>query len=130
LRRGSDRTKIRAVGLAEEQFVYVTTTGRKSGLPREIEIWFVTRGGAIHILAEHGRRAQWVMNVLQEPRVKVRLGPLSFDATARVLDEASDEETWRAAQDLARAKYNWGDGLPVEILPTSPVPELAPKDQG
>jgi hypothetical protein len=24
-----------------EQFIYLTTTGRKTGRPREIEIWFV-----------------------------------------------------------------------------------------
>jgi hypothetical protein len=26
---------------SNEQFLYLTTTGRKTGLPREIEIWFV-----------------------------------------------------------------------------------------
>jgi len=117
------------MSLAEEAFVYVTTTGRKSGLPREIEIWFVVRGGAIYILAEHGCGAQWVMNVLEQPRVKVKLGSVSFEATARVLDAATDADAWRKAQDLARAKYGWGDGLPVEILPDAPIPELEPSAQ-
>jgi deazaflavin-dependent oxidoreductase (nitroreductase family) len=117
------------MSLADESFVYVTTTGRRSGLPREIEIWFVVRSGAIYILAEHGREAKWVMNVLQEPRVKVKLGALSFDASARVLDAASDAEAWHEVEELARAKYGWGDGLPVEIRPDNPIADLEPSAQ-
>jgi len=111
--------------IADEPFVYVTTTGRTTGKPRQIEIWFVVRAGCIYILAEHGRNAQWVKNILRDPRVKVRLAGLAFDATARVLDAQADADTWRAAQDLARAKYGWGDGLPVEIRPDATFAELA-----
>ena len=35
-----------------DQFLYLTTTGRVSGLPREIEIWFVEANGKYYILAE------------------------------------------------------------------------------
>jgi deazaflavin-dependent oxidoreductase (nitroreductase family) len=111
--------------LADEPFVYVTTTGRVTGKPRPIEIWFVVRAGCIYILAEHGEKAQWVMNILRDPHVKVRLAGLAFDATARVLDPQADADRWRAAQDLARTKYGWGDGLPVEIRPNAPLAELA-----
>jgi len=109
------------MSLADEPYVYVTTTGRKTGLPRRIEIWFVVSKGCIYILAEHGLRAKWVMNVMADARVEVKLGELSFAATARVLDEAADAEPWKTAQDLARLKYGWGDGLPVEIRPDAPV---------
>ena len=33
--------------LAAEQFCYLTTTGRTSGEPRTIEIWFGTRHSAL-----------------------------------------------------------------------------------
>lgn len=99
------------------QFIYVTTTGRKTGLPREIEIWFVEIAGRFYILAEHFHKAQWVMNVTQNPRVRVRLGDSRFEATARVLDQERDGELWQTAQQLCREKYGWGDGLPVEIAP-------------
>src|SRR5262249_15312109 len=111
----------RNMSLADEPFVYVTTTGRKTGSPRTIEIWFVSWNGCIYILAEHGRRAQWVMNVSADPRVKVKLGELTFEATARVLDETSDAEAWTTVKDLARKKYGWGDGLPVEIRTDAPI---------
>ena len=113
------------MSIADEPFIYVTTTGRTTGKPRQIEIWFVVHAGCIYILAEHGRNAQWVMNILRDSRVKVRLAGLAFDATARVLDPQADADTWRAAQDLARAKYGWGDGLPVEIHPNATLAELA-----
>lgn len=101
------------------QFLYLTTTGRKTGLPREIEIWFVEAEGRYYILAEHFHRARWVMNILADPRVSVRVGKRHFQATARVLDEKAYAETWRMAQQLAREKYGWGEGLPVEITPDS-----------
>lgn len=103
--------------LSKLQFIYVTTTGRKSGLSREIEIWFVERGGKFYILAEHFFKANWVRNIQQNPRIRVRLGKQEFAATARVLDETGDGETWQAAQQLCRDKYGWGEGLPVEITP-------------
>src|SRR5438132_181546 len=37
---------------ADTPFLYLTTTGRKTGLPREIEIWFVEADGRLYILAE------------------------------------------------------------------------------
>jgi deazaflavin-dependent oxidoreductase (nitroreductase family) len=71
-----------------EKYVYITTTGRKSGLPRQIEIWFVEADGRIYILAEHGFKAQWVQNVLVNPAIQVRIGQEEWSGTARVLDSA------------------------------------------
>jgi deazaflavin-dependent oxidoreductase (nitroreductase family) len=90
-------------------------------LPRQIEIWFVWWNGCVYILAEHGRSAKWVMNIVANARVKVKLGGSEFDATARVLDESTDAEAWNAARDLAQKKYGWSDGLPVEIRPDTPL---------
>lgn len=106
--------------LSELQFLYLTTTGRKTGLSREIEIWFVEIEGRFYILAEHFHRAQWVMNIAQDSRVRIRVGKREFTATARVLDPKRDSELWQKAQQLSRDKYGWGDGLPVEITPDDP----------
>ena len=99
-----------------EQFLYLTTIGRISGQPREIEIWFVESEGKLYILAEHFHATQWVKNIERNPRVQVRVGDQSFAAKARVLDSERDDATWKTAQRLAREKYGWGDGLPVEIV--------------
>jgi deazaflavin-dependent oxidoreductase (nitroreductase family) len=99
------------------QYLYLTTTGRVTGRPREIEIWFVESEGKFYILAEHFHKAQWVKNILRNPRVRVRVAGRSFEATARVLDEKKDSALWKLVQSLEREKYGWGDGLPVEITP-------------
>lgn len=98
------------------EYLYLTTLGRITGEPREIEIWFVESKGNFYILAEHFHDAQWVKNIARNPRVRVRLGDQQFEATARVLDSERDRATWLTAQQLAREKYGWGDGLPVEIV--------------
>lgn len=103
--------------LADLQFLYLTTTGRKTGLPREIEIWFVQADGRFYVLAEHFHDAQWVKNIARDARVRVRVGGQEFTATARALDRKRDAKTWQTAQQLARDKYGWGEGLPVEIIP-------------
>ena len=107
--------------MTELPVLYLTTTGRTTGLPREIEIWFVAAGGELYVLAEHFHKAHWVQNIARNPRVRVRLGDREFGATARALDRERDRETWEQAQDLARKKYGWGEGLPVEIVLDEPV---------
>ena len=97
------------------QFIYVTTTGRVTGKPREIEIWFVESGDKLYILAEHFMKTQWVLNIGRNPRIRVRMGDSECDGTARILNRETDSDVWEMAQQLAREKYGWGDGLPVEI---------------
>jgi deazaflavin-dependent oxidoreductase (nitroreductase family) len=97
------------------QFAYLTTTGRKTGLPRAIEIWFVEREGRFYMLAEHGYKAQWVRNVLANPAVTIRVAGQQWNATGRVLDPDNDDDLYNDVRDLARKKYGWGDGLPVEF---------------
>jgi len=97
-------------------YLYLTTAGRITGEPRQIEIWFVESQGRFYVLAEHFHEAQWVKNIKRNPRVRVRVDAVEFEATARVLDEQGDEEMWQTAQRLSREKYGWGEGLPVEIV--------------
>ena len=103
--------------LADLPVLYLTTVGRTTGLPRQIEIWFVADGGKFYILAEHHRRAHWVQNIERHPQVQVRIGGRDLTATGRVLDPVADRDLWERAQELARRKYGWGEGLPVEITP-------------
>jgi deazaflavin-dependent oxidoreductase (nitroreductase family) len=99
-------------------FLYLTTTGRVSGQPREIEIWFTEHGGAFYLIAEHRDRAKWVVNILAEPKVKVRVGDGRFDAVARVVRDDEDPELTSAVKKLFDAKYGWSDGLVVELKRT------------
>jgi deazaflavin-dependent oxidoreductase (nitroreductase family) len=105
--------------IADRQVLYLTTTGRKTGVPREIEIWFVVHAGCFFLFAETREAANWVKNIRQNPQVTVRIGERKIDATARVLDAAPDQELRNQVAAIARLKYGWGDGLPVELHPLS-----------
>src|SRR5262245_43411131 len=98
-------------------FLYLTTTGRRTGLPREIEIWFTEHGDCYYLIAEHRERAHWVRNLQAQPRVHVRLGDRTFKATARVVYDDDEPELAAAVKALSDAKYGWSDGLVVEIAP-------------
>lgn len=103
-----------------EQYLYLTTIGRKTGRLHEIEIWFVVHRHSFYIFAEGFDRADWVRNVAHTPHVRVRVGGRILEATAAALDQERDAGEWTIVQDLARAKYGWGDGLPVRITPSEP----------
>jgi deazaflavin-dependent oxidoreductase (nitroreductase family) len=107
--------------LADESYCYLTTTGRVSGQPREIEIWFALDGRTLYLLAGGGERANWVRNLRAEPRVSVRVGEATVRATARVVDDPGEEAL---ARRLVHGKYasgpddmaGWRDhGLPVAL---------------
>src|SRR5262249_46288221 len=60
------------------EFLSLTTTGRRTGQPREIEIWFTERAGLYYVVAEHLRETQWVQNIVADPRVRVRVADADF----------------------------------------------------
>jgi deazaflavin-dependent oxidoreductase (nitroreductase family) len=99
----------------EEEFLYLTTRGRRSGQPRKIEIWFTERAGRLYVIAEHGLGAQWVQNLLADPCVAVRVGGQTFPARARVVDPGREPDLHAAVRALSEAKYGWGGGLVVEL---------------
>jgi deazaflavin-dependent oxidoreductase (nitroreductase family) len=112
----------RASLIAGEPYLYLTTRGRKSGLLREIEIWFTERQGRFYVIAEYDT-SHWVQNLRADPHVQVRVGRQSFAATARVLGagnepSASDLSLIREIQAVSRTKYGWGDGTVVELIPS------------
>jgi deazaflavin-dependent oxidoreductase (nitroreductase family) len=103
--------------LADADVLYLTTTGRRSGLPRTIEIWFTYHDGRLYLNAERRFAAQWVQNIVRQPHVGVRLKEHEFAGQARVLDPHRDGALWQTVAALSRQKYDWGEGLPVEIVP-------------
>ena len=54
-------------------YLYLTTTGRVTSQPREIEIWFTEHRGHFYLVAER-ESANWVRNIQSKPQVKVRVG--------------------------------------------------------
>lgn len=109
-------------GLTEEQFCYLTTTGRKSGLPREIEIWFGLNGRTIYMLSGGRDRSDWVKNIGKTPAVSVRIADSQFAGLSRVVTDGDEDAL---ARRLLLEKYgpaysgdltDWGrSALPIAI---------------
>lgn len=83
-------------------YCYVTTTGRVSGRPHTIEIWFALREGRIYVLSGGGDASDWVRNIRSNPTVGLRIGDRDFIAQARVVDDPAEDELARA---LLAEKY-------------------------
>ena len=107
--------------VADERVLYLTTIGRRTGLPRQIEIWFVVCCDCFYLFAETGEAAGWVKNLRANPWVVIRIGERTIEATGRVLDRETDRERWDQVAEIANRKYGWGDGLPVELTPLNSV---------
>ena len=103
----------------EAKYLYLTTIGRRSGLARQIEIWFTRHAGRYYLVAEHGLKAHWVRNIRAKPAVRARVGRRSFRGRARVVDAGSERALIAAIRERSEAKYGWGAGLVVEIIPAS-----------
>ena len=109
----------KAARTREAQYLYLTTTGRRTGRPREIEIWFTRHDGRFYLVAEHRERAQWVRNLRALPRATVRVSRRTFPAAAREIDARAEPDLARAVKALSEKKYGWGDGLVVELIPSA-----------
>jgi len=107
----------KAVRPREAQYLYLTTTGRRTGRPREIEIWFTRREGRLYLVAEHRERARWVQNLIADPTASVRVGRQRFRARARVVDARREPALAHTVKKLSEKKYGWGNGLVVELDP-------------
>jgi deazaflavin-dependent oxidoreductase (nitroreductase family) len=95
--------------LAQEDFCYLTTTGRRSGRPHQVEIWFGIRDGRLYLLSGGGAAADWVKNLRKSPAVKVRINTQTASGRARVIRSKTREDA--AARELLDRKYmGWREG--------------------
>jgi len=87
---------------AEEDFCYLTTTGRVSGRAHTIEIWFVLNGHTLYMLSGGMDRSDWVKNALRLPDVTVRIKDRVIAGKARLVKDAGEEAR---ARQLIGEKY-------------------------
>lgn len=90
-----------------DDFVYLTTTGRVSGRPHEIEIWYSRVADTLYILAGGGRGSDWVRNLEATPECTLRLQGVDLTGIGRILDAAgADPREARVARDTVFEKYD------------------------
>ncbi len=111
--------------LERDRTIDITTTGRKTGRPHRIEIWFHNLDGALYITGLPGRRG-WYANLHANPELTFHLkGSAHADLPARaraIEDEAKRREVLeRILERLGRSRdlEGWVGRAPlveVELL--------------
>lgn len=88
---------------ATEKFAYLTTTGRTTGNPHRIEMWFAAENGNVYLLSGGRDTSDWVKNLQANPNVTVELGTDTFTGMAEVLAPDTPED--ERARQLLVEKY-------------------------
>ena len=103
--------------------VDITTTGRKSGTPRKLEIVFHNIDGRIYISGiPFPKRRNWLANLDADPHMTFHLkGKVRADlpATARVIDDKAERR-----EILPHIARNWGRKDLEKMIEQSPLIEV------
>jgi deazaflavin-dependent oxidoreductase (nitroreductase family) len=94
---------------ANTPYAYLTTTGRRTGKPHRIEIWFAIDNGKLLLLAGGRERADWIRNIQANAAITVEIGTETHPGIARIVAPGTIED--RRARELLVAKYSKGDNL-------------------
>ena len=100
----------------QQQFLYLTTKGCKTGREHRIEIWFVSYADKYYVISERKEKVHWVQNIMHNPRVIFTVKSKSFEGNARLVDSHTGQLAGEVAS-LMNIKYGWSDGLIVELTP-------------
>jgi deazaflavin-dependent oxidoreductase (nitroreductase family) len=115
--------------LGRGQLIDITTTGRRTGQPRRIEIVFHNIDGRIFISGRPNprRSRDWLLNLRSDSRLTLHLkGPVRADvpATARIVTDPAER-----AQVFDWIATNAWRGMNVEAMQRwSPLIEVTPAD--
>ena len=116
--------------MTDPDFSYLTTRGRVTGAPHEIEIWFARNEQTLYLLAGGREQSDWVRNLRRDPVVTVRIDDQTWRATARELAPGTPEDA--LARELVHGKYTspaddlvgWrNSALPVALDLLGPAPQ-------
>ena len=93
-----------AIGLAMPGRALLETIGRKTGKPRRVPVGIGLVGRQFWIVAEHGQNAAYVRNIVDNPRVRLKLRDglraRWHTGTAHVLpdDDPRERQRWLKSQ--------------------------------
>ena len=107
--------------LAGEDFAYLTTTGRRSGRPHRIEIWFAIENGVLYMLSGGGESADWVQNIRKDRDVRIQVGSRTAAAKARIVRAAREDQRARELLDEKYMGWNAGKKLSSWARGATPV---------
>lgn len=89
--------------VAVQKFIYLTTTGRKSGKSHTVELWFANRNGKVY-LSHEGEETDWMKNIKKNGQVSFEIGGKNFSGKARYVEDGT-EESWTGKVALYEKYY-------------------------
>lgn len=108
MREDSQELSALLAELSKDDYCYLSTTGRISGRPHEIEIWFGVEGSSLYLLSGGGYDSDWVKNLQKSSSATVRIREHIFKGTARIVDSKNEEMMARTM--LAEKYQEWEEG--------------------
>jgi deazaflavin-dependent oxidoreductase (nitroreductase family) len=109
--------------LADDPTIDITTTGRRSGQPRRIEIWMLDVDGRFFITGTPGRR-DWLANLRADPRLVVHLKRRAQQDLDAHAEPVTDPATRREVLEHLSARWYRGQVPLDELVATSPMVEV------
>jgi len=92
--------------LSRSREINITVTGRKSGRPISIPVWFVLENGKLYLLPVSVSDTQWYKNVLKNPSIRIEAG--GAEAELKVAP-VTDAKQVSSVVEKFRAKYGAND---------------------
>jgi deazaflavin-dependent oxidoreductase (nitroreductase family) len=113
--------------LKSDNLIDITTTGKKTGSPRRIEIAFHNFDGALYITGLPGKR-DWYANLLAQPRFTFHLKQSAHADLPAIATPITDEAMRREI--LTRVVAKWNRQAQLEaFVASSPLVEVRLEDQ-
>lgn len=109
--------------LADDPTIDITTTGRRSGLPRRIEIWMMLIDHRFFITGTPGRR-DWLANMRADPRFVVHLKRRAGVDLPASASEVRDEATRRLVIEHLRSSWYRGQSPVDDLVARAPMVEV------
>ncbi len=108
--------------LERDRTIDITTRGRKTGLPRRIEIWFHNLNGRLYITGAPGRRG-WYANIKTHPQFTFHLkhtAQADISASARPITDTGErrrvmERILRRLESLESLQERLRDSPLIEV---------------
>lgn len=69
-----------------------------------------------YIMSELQKKADWVQNIIRNPRVSFTINDTIFKGTARIVEQDKEPQLTAEVSKLMSTKYGWNGGLIVELV--------------
>jgi deazaflavin-dependent oxidoreductase (nitroreductase family) len=111
----------------------LTTTGRRSRLPRTTPLTFFRDGDDLVVIGSNGgadRAPDWLLNLREHPGAVVTIGTERLQVTAATAAPAERERLWPSitAAHAGYAGYQKRTLRPIPVVLLSPLRDMAPAD--